>query len=183
MSPGDLLSMRWNGRPAELLFIDVAKSWDLNGWVLRHWFPALLPGKSVIVQQDYVYFHHFHQYWIALTMSWLRDYFERGEEVFGASVVFQSSAPIPAEKLNVDLAKLPLVKKVELIEQAITDSSPSAREVIKCGLAYCMLEHGERREALSILDGVRPVAGPAPYRDFSSIAASNRDMVSQIAGG
>jgi hypothetical protein len=180
VSPGDLLKMRWNGRPAEVLFIDVAKSWDLNAWVLRNWFPALLPGKSTIVQQDYIYFH---QYWIALTMSWLRDYFERREEVFGASVVFQSSAPIPAEKLEVDLAKLPLARKVGLIEQAIMDSSPSAREVIKCGLAYCMFEHGERREARSILDGVRPIGGPDPYRDFAAIAESNRDIVSQIVAG
>jgi len=177
ISPGDLLRMRWSGKPIEVLFIDVAKTWDLNNWVLRNWFTPLLPGRSVVLQQDYVYFH---QYWISLTMAWLRDYFERCEEVFGATVAFLNRAPIPPEKLNTNLADLPLNKKVQLLQQAIEDSSPSAREVIKCGLAYCMLDHGELKEARSILDNVRPTAGQKPENDFSSIAMSNRELVSQI---
>src|SRR5687767_13434694 len=33
--PGNILSMRWTAAPIEILFIDVAKSWDLNDHVLR----------------------------------------------------------------------------------------------------------------------------------------------------
>jgi hypothetical protein len=177
VSPGDLLRMRWNGKPIEVLFIDVAKTWDLNDWVLRNWFPVLVPDRSVVLQQDYVYFH---QYWISLTMAWLREYFERCEEVFGATVAFLNRAPIPAEKLNTNLSDLPLRHKAQLLQQAIEDSSPSAREVLKCGLAYCMLEHGELNEARSILDKVRAVAGYEPHSDFSPIARSNRKLVLQI---
>lgn len=177
ISAGDLLDMRWDGRPIEVLFIDVAKTWDLNSWTLRSWYPALIPGRSIVVHQDYVYFN---QYWVALTMAWLSEYFDRSEEVFGATVCFLNRSPIPAEKLNVNLAALPLTDKVRLMEQAMRASSPSAAEVLKCGLAYCMVEHGEIQEARNILGSVRPVAGPDLETDFSGIAASNLQIVSMI---
>jgi hypothetical protein len=177
ISPGDLIRMRWDKKPIEVLFIDIAKTWNLNTWVLQNWFAALIPGRSLVLQQDYIYFH---QYWISLTMAWLREYFERCEEVFGATVVFLNCAPIPPEKLNAPLADLPLTEKARLLHQAIEDSSPSAREVLKCGLAYCMLEHGEFTEARRILDHVRPIPGPLAHTDFSSIATSNRELVLQM---
>ena len=177
ISAGDLLDMRWDGKPIEVLFIDVAKTWDLNAWTLRNWYPALIPERSMVVHQDYVYFN---QYWLALTMAWLSEYFDRCEEVFGATVCFLNRSPIPAEKLNTDLAAFPLFEKVRLMEQAMRASSPSAREVLKCGLAYCMLEHGEIQEAHNILDSVRPVAGPDRETDFSEIAASNVRIVSEL---
>lgn len=177
ISPGDLLHMQWNAKPIELMFIDVAKTWNLNAWILRNWFPALIPGQSMIVQQDYIYFH---QYWVAITMAWLEEYFERCEEVWGASVLFRNLRSIPAEKLAADLSSFPLAEKARLMEKAMLASSPSAREVLKCGLAYCMVEHGEIGEARRILDSVRPVAGPEPKNDFSGIAASNVKIVSDI---
>jgi len=177
ISAGDLLDMGWDGKPIEVLFIDVAKSWDLNAWTLRNWYPALIPGQSMVVHQDYVYFN---QYWVALTMAWLSEYFERCEEVFGATVCFLNRSPIPAEKLNANLAALPLSDKVRLMEQAIRASSPSAAEVLKCGLAYCLVEHGEIQEARNILCSVRPAAGPDLETDFSGIAASNVQIVSEI---
>ncbi len=180
ISPGNLLDMHWDGKPIEVMFIDVAKSWDLNTWTLRNWYPSLIPGRSMVVHQDYVYFN---QYWVALTMAWLSEYFERCEEVFGATVLFLNRSRIPAEKLNADLATFTLHEKVRLMEQAMNASSPSAAEVLKCGLAFCMLEHGEFQEARNLLDSVRPVAGPDRETDFSGIAASNVQIVSEIIDG
>ena len=53
---GNLLALDWTGGPIEILFIDLAKSWDLNRWVLTKTFPRLIPGHSVVIQQDWVHF-------------------------------------------------------------------------------------------------------------------------------
>jgi hypothetical protein len=52
--PGDVLAERWPGEAIEVLFIDIAKTWDLNHHVARTFFPSLVPGHSVVVQQDLV---------------------------------------------------------------------------------------------------------------------------------
>ena len=39
----------------EVLFIDLAKDWSINDHVARLFFPSLIPGQSVVIQQDYVH--------------------------------------------------------------------------------------------------------------------------------
>ena len=176
VSPGDLLRLRWPPeRRVEILFLDLVKSWDLNRWVLRHWFPALIPGRSVVVQQDYL---HYHEYWVALTMEWLADCFERVEEVAAATVVFRLVRPIPPERLATDLATLPTLQQRALLERAMDRASPSAREILRCALARCLAQNGDRRRARSVLEAVRlDVAGADPAADFAPYARSNRDLV------
>jgi organic radical activating enzyme len=70
--PGDFLTMRWNA-PIEILFIDVAKTPELNAHLLREFFPHLIPGHSVVIQQDF--FHCWHPH-IHITMEALAPYFE-----------------------------------------------------------------------------------------------------------
>jgi organic radical activating enzyme len=70
--PGDFLTMRWNA-PIEILFIDVAKTPELNSHLLREFFPYLIPGHSVVIQQDF--FHCWHPH-IHITMEALEPYFE-----------------------------------------------------------------------------------------------------------
>lgn len=50
--PGDLLRHDWNSGPIEILMVDLAKSWDLNDFVVDQWFTQLIPG-AYVVQQDY----------------------------------------------------------------------------------------------------------------------------------
>src|SRR5437588_1179773 len=51
---GDITKIGWSGEPIDILFLDVLKSWEINDAVLRHFFASLVPGRSVIVHQDYV---------------------------------------------------------------------------------------------------------------------------------
>ncbi|HYO84143.1 MAG TPA: hypothetical protein VES20_22250 [Bryobacteraceae bacterium] len=176
ISPGDLLAMRWSAGPVEIVFIDVAKTWELNRWVVQHWF-SCLAERAWVVQQDYIYFH---QYWIALTMQAFSAYFERVEEVFGATVLFRATHRIPASELRIDLQSLPLSRKIELLDLAIGNSSASAGEVLKCGKAYCLLEHGELGEARRTLSAVIPCDSPVPARNFRGIAESNQRMVAEM---
>ena len=52
----------------QVLFIDVAKTWRINDVVIAQFFPKLIPGHSIIIQQDYMWGFG---PWIHITMALL----------------------------------------------------------------------------------------------------------------
>lgn len=58
--------------PIEIMFLDCLKAPFVNDFVVKELFPKLIPGKSIVVQQDYL-----HEYlpWIHVTMEMLGEYF------------------------------------------------------------------------------------------------------------
>ena len=91
---GDLAASGWDGRPIELLFVDIAKTWSLNDVVVSEFFPCLIPDRSVIVQQDYAFAF---QPWMAITMEYLSEYFEPVAFAEYNSVVFLCRRQVPRE--------------------------------------------------------------------------------------
>ena len=67
---GDITKIGWSGGPIDVLFLDVLKSWEINDAVLRDFFPSLVPGRSVIVHQDYGWGD---TPWIPITVELMRD--------------------------------------------------------------------------------------------------------------
>jgi hypothetical protein len=115
--PGDVRHWPWEGGPVEILFIDVAKHWTVCDWVTRQFFPHLIPGKSVVIQQDYLY-HHWVA-WIHITMEFYSDYFEYVCDTGDNSVVFLNTKRIPAEVLREKTVEsLSTAEKVELMDRA-----------------------------------------------------------------
>jgi hypothetical protein len=95
--PGDLTAMTWSDGPIEFLFIDAMKSWDLAGAIIRGFYPAAMPGRSILVHQDFSAF----AYWIHLTTYLFKDYFTPVYDIPGSgSFVFKYTAQIPPELLN-----------------------------------------------------------------------------------
>lgn len=93
--PGDLAHMKWEGGMIEFLLIDAMKSWDLTNNILKSFFPALKPGVSYILHQD---FAHWFTPWIHLMNFRLRDYFQCVYEVpRSGSVLFKLVHTIPNE--------------------------------------------------------------------------------------
>jgi hypothetical protein len=88
---GDLLGFRWAGDPISTLFVDIAKSWQVNDHVVEQFFPSLLPD-AVVVQQDLVHWGH---PWCAIVMELLSDYVEFLGHVFFSSAVYRVREPIP----------------------------------------------------------------------------------------
>jgi methyltransferase family protein len=80
---GDFLDSRWGEGPIDILFIDIAKTQDLNSHLIREFFPHLVPDRSLVVHQDF--FHCWHPH-IHITMEALSDYFE----VMDEHIQFQS---------------------------------------------------------------------------------------------
>jgi len=91
--PGDIRLHPWAGGPVEILFIDVAKHWRVCDWVTWQFFPRLIPGRSLVVQQDYL-FHHWVA-WIHVTMEFYSEYFEYVCDTGVNSVVFRNTKRIP----------------------------------------------------------------------------------------
>ncbi len=179
INPGEIRSLHWKpDQRVEIVFNDVSKSWDLNAWIQRNIFPALVPGASVLVQQDYIYFH---SYWVAITMEYYKEYFEALYPVFGSSMVYLYTKQLPSGEFDRDLFTLSLEGKLELIEHAISRALPSVREVLKCAKAYCLLDNGRREDARRVLSTVDLRRhGGDPLYDFSGIAASNHRIVGEM---
>jgi hypothetical protein len=96
---GDLLDQTWPAdHPIEILFVDVAKTLALSGKVLTEFFTRLIPGKSLVVQQD---FYHPTAFYLPVVMDFVADYFSIIEAGRDWSVVFKLETAIPRERLEV----------------------------------------------------------------------------------
>jgi hypothetical protein len=94
----DLSRVGWEERrPIALLFHDAAKSWELENHVRGSFFPWLVPGKSLLVDQD---FAHWFTPWVHLVRHRMRDALEPILHVpASGSFVFRLVAPIPEAML------------------------------------------------------------------------------------
>jgi ubiquinone/menaquinone biosynthesis C-methylase UbiE len=114
---GDVQAEGWSGGPIELLFIDVAKHWEVCDHVTWTFFPHLIPGRSVVIQQDYLY-HHWVA-WLHVTMEYYADYFRYVCDTGVNSVVFRYVRRIPDDVLRErTVASLTIAEKSDLMDRA-----------------------------------------------------------------
>lgn len=115
---GDVASHRWDAGPIEILFVDLAKSamtWD---HVVREFFPHLIPGKSIVILQDYIW--HASGAWHHVVMEKLRNHFDYVVDTDVNSAVFQYTRPFEFGVLSHAMwDTISADEKAELMEQAI----------------------------------------------------------------
>jgi hypothetical protein len=80
-------------------------------------------------------------------MERLSDYFELIDLVVGASAAYRPIKPIRRRLLEEPLERRSFKEKLTYIDRAIQKATTSAREVLKCARAYCLVEHGDFLEA------------------------------------
>jgi hypothetical protein len=141
---GDICGERWTGGPIEILFIDVCKSWAINDHVLHEFFPALVPGRSVVIQQDLI--HEWLPY-LTITMGLLRDSFELVATVPWCSAVYLLTRPITADELPASLDGLPPERKLELFDLGCAPFSGEYRGVVECARAVLYVNIGRPADA------------------------------------
>ena len=88
---GDIGAKRWTGGPIEILSVDAAKGSAMADHIAAAFFPALLPGRSILVQQDYLMAV---QPWLCAQMVGLRDQFLPLAHVPKVGMVFLCLAPV-----------------------------------------------------------------------------------------
>jgi predicted O-methyltransferase YrrM len=125
--PGDLHSHTWGGEPVEILFLDICKTPELNDYCIQTWFPRLIPGRSILVQQDY---GRSDVPWINITMEVFRDHFKILDDVPVASRAYLCTKAInPAEAAEKVYDRLSADDRVRHMEAALATTKGSPFEV------------------------------------------------------
>jgi hypothetical protein len=116
--PGDVTKAELPDGDIEILFIDLAKHWTVNDYVVKAFFPKLIPGKSIVIQQDYLFYTW--TGWLPVTMEYFSEYFEIVDHTEQNSVAFQYVKQIPADKFKADvIASLTRSEMLDLANRAI----------------------------------------------------------------
>lgn len=132
---GDVQGHAWRGGPIEILFIDVAKHWTVSDWVTWQFFPHLIPGRSLVVQQDYLY-HHWVA-WLHVTMELYADYFEYVCDTEVNSAVFLNTKPIPPSVLRRhSVESLTRDERCALMDRAAARFEGKKRELLVSAKAH-----------------------------------------------
>jgi hypothetical protein len=150
---GDMRSIGWGGEPIEVLFLDVAKTWALNDFVLAQFLPCLIPGQSVIVQQDYLWGYG---HWIHLTMELLAGAVEELDAMANGSVAYLLTAPVPPDLIGMRLREsLPPSRKRELMDRAVDRWQGEERGLVELARVMLIAEldgaHVARHELAAVL--------------------------------
>jgi hypothetical protein len=119
LPPGDI----------EVMFIDLAKHWTVNDYLVRTFFPKLVPGRSIVIQQDYLF--HSWNGWLPVTMEYFADYFDVIDHTQINSVAFFYKKKIPAEMLQSNLIESLGVNQMRsLANQSLARFSGRQRETL-----------------------------------------------------
>jgi hypothetical protein len=116
----------------EFLFVDAMKDWRLADQITREYFPLLLPGQSIVVQQDFAFYSS-----IVMTnhlvMWYFRDYFEPIYHVpYSCSVLFYYKGGISRSAIPpIEPAQFTLPMIQEAGEFALSVVDPTMHASVK----------------------------------------------------
>ena len=147
---GDLNEERWpHDSPIEIAFIDVCKTIDLNAHVSKEFYPALIPGGSTLVNQDYFFDRC---PWIKVTMGYLKDYFSWEGQVQSSSV-YRTLKAVPADVAAYDPFKEGTYEECLALHDAVQFPGIHRRFEMRMRIsrAYLMTLKGHKDDALDTL--------------------------------
>ncbi len=151
---GDFLTETWPAeKPIEICFIDLARTNDLNVRCFQQLFPAFLPGRTLLVQQDFFFDR---APWIKVLMGYLEEHFEWLGQV-GPSSLYRYRSQIPEEKYAIDpYTDIPAEQRIAY-HQTAYHPGLSPRRQLPIALSHCYLLEacGGPREAMEELQTVR----------------------------
>jgi hypothetical protein len=152
---GDILKQRWTGEPIEILFVDIAKSNDLNCMILREFFPALIPEHSLIMHQDFFLARH---PYIHASMELINEHLELIEPLAKwCTRIWRLKTMPPGDVLD-RLAQRPFAadETEELLLRAQSREGPGFRELYELLLATNDLSFGRLEAADRRLSAFKP---------------------------
>jgi hypothetical protein len=149
---GDFAAAEWEEHPIEVLFVDIAKTWELNDIVTRRFFPWLVPERSIVVQQDLA---HAFCPWLAVTMELLAEHFELIGWVEQNSVVYRCRRAVPADAIPPRLQALPGDRRLALLDRAITRFAGVPAALLACARVVLLAELGDLCEARAQLSAIQ----------------------------
>jgi hypothetical protein len=148
---GDVIEAGWTGEPIDVLFLDLVKSWKINDAVLRDFFPSLVPGRSVIVHQDYGWGG---MPWIPIGVELVRDSLGLFDRMPGGTHVFFVERPLPQDVLTGGLRHLDLEAQIELVERAVVHANGWTRGMLEITHGTMVAQRDGVERGLRELDGI-----------------------------
>lgn len=151
---GDIREEHWTGTPIDLLFVDILWGWDINQHVIREFYTALIPGRSVIAHQDYIYSFY---PWLPISMEYFgeKGFVEFGDLAKWSTVIFGVTNAITAEAAAVDFQRdLDLPTKERLLIRSAERFEGYARAVIELSRVVLLLSENRRSDALELFEDI-----------------------------
>ena len=149
---GDVTKIGWGGAPIDVLFLDLLKSWEINDAVLRDFFPSLVPGRSVIVQQDYGWGD---TPWIPITVELMRDSLVLLDWMEWGSHAFFVERELPVDLLENGVGGLDVETKLEVMEQAVARTEGWVQGMLEISRTFLVAERDGPDAALAELVAIR----------------------------
>ncbi len=143
--PGNILEKSYSGEDIEILSVDVGKTPQLMLGVAKIFFPHLIPGKSLVVHQDYIFTL---QPWLAIFMELLDGYFEKIYENQHCSAIFLAKKRITEDQITDICGEVAEdyyhIGNVEMLYHAIDHcTSRVAKAMLSCALAFFYSQMGQ----------------------------------------
>lgn len=138
--------------PVEILFLDILKGVRLSLHALRLFYPKLIPGRSIVIQQDYFYER---LPWIKTQQEALAAYFDFVGEI-GSSAIFLCTKEIPraaVDELDNDMTHTEQLRLASIAMQRSAD--PNRRFLMALSKTRLIRKLQGRVPARAYLDVVK----------------------------
>lgn len=164
VNSGDFLVAAPPARPIDVLFVDITKMRALNSKMILEYFPLLIPGKSIVIQQD----HNDHSCpWANATMEYFAKYFEVLCDENGCRT-YVLKKRIPKFFLR-RAAKMQLQQEFDLLQRLVSkEQNAVPRYFSAMTAAWTVLEKDGAAAAIRYIDGIKfpqPWESSPPYAD------------------
>jgi len=124
-------SITWtDNEPIEILFVDGAKSWTGMRQMLSVFCSSLIPGKTILVLQDYKYWG---AYWVASIAEFFSNHIEIVHHLRNNTIAFTLTKPLTIDDVN----RLPTYENLD----------PGHCASLIDGAAEMLNSHGDREGA------------------------------------
>jgi predicted O-methyltransferase YrrM len=119
----------------DIAFIDISKTPALNSFISLEWFRRMIPGHSVVIQQD---FHSPVFPWIPASMGVAAEYFSVAVPKVGETAVFRLEKPLPSSVLSkmaaVSALSMDGLRQVQRIAALFPPEEQHTLELIQCNI-------------------------------------------------
>lgn len=141
---GDLLQKAWGSEKIEILFLDCCKLTTLHDHAVKIWFPRLIPGKSIVIQQDFGWWYYS---WGNIMMEVFKDHFVVLDDLPIASRVYLCVKAITEEQAaRLTYASLSGDDRLRYMEDSlktVTREDFKSRMLVNCAQEAHMLGRTE----------------------------------------
>ncbi|MBV0913172.1 class I SAM-dependent methyltransferase [Anianabacter salinae] len=97
LHPGAIEDQTWTGEAIEMLVMDASKAAHTMDAMAATFFPALIPGGSLIVQQDFL---HWKTPWVAVQMARMADWVSPAGHAERDTMIFHVDRPLDAAAID-----------------------------------------------------------------------------------